>query len=298
MVGLFSIYSSAIWTSRQKFCIQMSPLITELRQEQLQRDPLAVPSKPAEAGPANSLSEGARPDSREKITATELTKRLAEASAAPPSEQQPSPTDVVLAAMLEGWNVKPRGYVRSAIESSHLSARTAMIGLSTYFYLTHGVRTMDLRLARPRWIHATLGTYQVGVLSPLLRVFFPGSQQLVTLHDEQKSAQIFGFFPSVWGAAFIDFGFVGAIVYILIWGGVAGWSAAGSKRSDLTTPLLLLIFVLASILLSPVQGPLGIANSALVLSSMVVTGLTLDLTRLWSGAPREASELQLNGPAT
>ncbi|MBT1516000.1 hypothetical protein KIP88_36695 [Bradyrhizobium sp. SRL28] len=298
VVGLFSIYSSAIWTSRQKFCIQMSPLITELRQEQLQRDPLAVPSKPAEAGPANSLSEGARPDSREKITATELTKRLAEASAAPPSEQQPSPTDVVLAAMLEGWNVKPRGYVRSAIESSHLSARTAMIGLSTYFYLTHGVRTIDLVWhARdgftPHW-----GLYQVGVLSPLLRVFFPGSQQLVTLHDEQKSAQIFGFFPSVWGAAFIDFGFVGAIVYILIWGGVAGWSAAGSKRSDLTTPLLLLIFVLASILLSPVQGPLGIANSALVLSSMVVTGLTLDLTRLWSGAPREASELQLNGPAT
>jgi hypothetical protein len=294
VVGLFSIYSNAIWTSRQKFCIQMSPLITELQQEHLQRDPLAVPSKPAEAGPADSLSEGARPDSREKITTAELTKRLAEASAAPPSKQRPS----LPAAMLERWNVKPRGYVSSAIESSRLSAGTAMIGLSTYFYLTHGVRTIDLVWhARdgftPHW-----GLYQIGVLSPLLRVFFPENQQLAALQDEQKSAQIFGFFPSVWSAAFIDFGFIGAIIYILIWGAVAGWSAAGSKRSDLATPLLLLVFVLASIVLSLVQGPLGIANSALVLGSMMVTGLTLDFTRLRSGSPRDARELQLNGSAT
>jgi hypothetical protein len=193
--------------------------------------------------------------------------------------------------------VKPRGYVTSAIESGRLSARSAMIGLRTYFYLTHGVRTIArVWHARdkftPRW-----GLYEVGVLSPLLRMFVPGNQQLATMEDQQKSAQIFGFFPTVWGAAFIDFGFLGAIIYVLIWGGVAGWGSTGSKRSNLMTPLLLLDFVLASILLSVVQGPLGIANSALVLGSMLVTGLTLDFARLRLVSLEDAGEFQSNGSA-
>ena len=285
VIGLFAIYSSAIWTSRQNFCIQMSPLIIELQQEQMQREvPSAVASQPHE--------------SNEKITATDLNKRMARARAAAPPEQKQSSADAVLAMMLEAWNVKPRGYVTSAIESSRLSARGAMIGLSTYFYLTHGVRTIDIVWhARdkftPKW-----GIYEIGVLSPLLRVFLPNNQQVEAMETEQRSALIYGFFPTVWGAAFIDFGPVGAIIYILVWGVVAGWSAAGSKQPDLMTPLLLLVFVLASILLSVVQGPLGMANSALVLVSMVVTGFVLDFARLRSGSPEDAGELQLNGSAT
>ncbi|MEH2625608.1 hypothetical protein V1292_003663 [Bradyrhizobium sp. AZCC 1719] len=283
-IGLFAVYSSAIWASRQNFCIQMSPLITELQQEMELKAPSGVANKP--------------PETDEKITATDISKRIAGARAAPPPEQKSTSADAVLAMMLEAWNVKPRGYVISAIESNRLSARGAMIGLSTYFYLTHGVRTIDIVWhARdkftPKW-----GVYEIGVLSPLLRVFFPNNQQVEALEAELKSAMIYGFFPTVWGAAFIDFGLIGAIIYILIWGVVAGWSAAGNKRCDLMTPLLLLVFVLASILLSVVQGPLGMANSALVLVSTVVTGFMIDFARLRSGSPEDAGELQLKGSAT
>ena len=264
-------YSSAIWTSRQNFCTQMSPLITELQQREV---PSADASKP--------------PEGSEKITPTELNKRIAEARAAQPPEQKPGAVDTVLAGVLEAWDVKPRGYVTSAVESGILSARSAMIGLRTYFYLTHGLRTIDTlwharEMLTPKW-----GIYEVGVLSPLLRVFFPNNQQVETMEAELRAATIYGFFPTVWGAAFIDFGLVGAIIYILIWGVVAGWSAAGSKHSDLMTPLLLLVFVLASILLSVVQGPLGIANSALVLASLILTGFMLDFARLGLRSPEEA----------
>jgi hypothetical protein len=289
VIGLFAIYSSAIWTSRQNFCIQMSPLIIELQEEQMQQEQTQREVPPAVARP---------PETSEKITATDLNKRIAEAGAAPPPEQKPSSADAILAMRLEAWNVKPRGYVASAIESGRLSAPGAMIGLSTYFYLTHGVRTIDIAWhARdkftPKW-----GIYEIGVLSPLLRAFFPHNQQVEAMEAELRAALIYGFFPTVWAAAFIDFGFVGAIIYALIWGVVAGWSAAGSKHSDLMTPLLLLVFVLASILLSVVQGPLGIANSALVLVSLVVTGFTLDFARLRSGSPEDAGELQVSRSAT
>jgi hypothetical protein len=286
-IGLFAIYSSAIWTTRQNFCIQMSPLITELKQEKTGRE-----ASSAVAG------ETTGPKATEVITATELSKRLARTKALPQPAQNPSSTDAGLAMMLEAWNVKPRGYITSAIEAGHLSARGARIGLSTYFYLTHGVRTIDLVWHARDKFTRQWGVYEIGVLSPLLRVFFPDSQRVTAMAAEQKSALIYGFFPTVWAAAFIDFGIAGAIVYVLIWGGMAGWSAAASRHSRLTTPSLLLVFVLASILLSLVQGPLGIANSALVLGSMLLTGLVLDFATLRSGAPQDASKLQLTRSAS
>jgi len=290
-VGLFAVYSSSIWASRQSFCIQMSPLITELQQEKTERDASAVAAGPTLSGDAP------RPKAAEGITATELNKRVAEAQAVAPPASSASSTEAVLAMMLQAWNVKPRDYVASAIESSRVSARGAMIGLSTYFYLTHGVRTIDIVWkARdkftPHW-----GVYEVGVLSPLLRVFLPESDQVAVMESELRAAVIYGFFPTAWAAAFIDFGLVGAIIYVGIWGGIAGWSAAGSRHSTLMTPPLLLVFVLASILLSPVQGPLGMANSALVLGAMLVTGITLDFGTLRARAPRDAGKVGLGKPA-
>lgn len=289
-IGLFAVYSSAIWASRQSFCIQMSPLIAELQQEKNLHD------SSAGGGPTVS-GDAPRPKPAKAITTTELNKRFSEARAVPSPASSVSSIDAVLATMQESWNVKPRGYVTSAIDSGRVSSRSAMIGLSTYFYLTHGTRTVDLvwrarDALTPHW-----GVYEIGVLSPLLRIFFPDSNEVAVMEAEQRAAQIYGFFPSAWAAAFIDFGLVGAIVYVAIWGGLAGWSAAGSRHSGLMTPLLLLVFVLASVLLSPVQGPLGVANSALVLVSMLVTGLVLDFAKLRARAPRETGKRGVNTPA-
>ncbi|MDA9519263.1 hypothetical protein XI06_02595 [Bradyrhizobium sp. CCBAU 11434] len=287
VVALFAVYSSAIWTTRQSFCIRMSPLITELQQEKDRRDTVVAAPGPATAAPV----ETPPPKPSEIISAAQLNQRVADAQALPPPAASASSTEAVLAMMLEAWNVKPRGYVTAALESSHLSAHEAMIGLSTYFYLTHGVRTVDIVWKARDKFTLHWGVYEVGVLSPLLRVFFPASDHVPAMEAEQRAALVYGFFPSAWAAAFIDFGLVGAVIYVAIWGAVAGWSAAGSRHSSLMTPPLLLVFVLASILLSPVQGPLGMANSALVLISMLATGLMLDLAKLRAQAPEDAGRL-------
>jgi hypothetical protein len=268
----------------------MSPLITQLQQEKDQRDTAAA------ARGSGVPEETPRPKAGELISAAELNKRVAEAQALPPPSASASSTEAILAMMLEAWNVKPRGYVTSAIESNHLSAHEAMIGLSTYFYLTHGVRTVDIVWkARdkftPHW-----GVYEVGVLSPLLRIFFPASDQVAVMEAEQRAALVYGFFPSAWAAAFIDFGLVGAVIYVAIWGAMAGWSAAGSGHSALMTPQFLLVFVLASILLSPIQAPLGMANSALVLMSMLATGLMLDLSKLQARPAKDSGKLDVGAP--
>jgi hypothetical protein len=286
-IGLFAIYSSSIWSSRRDFCNQMSGLIHELQQEQNGRNLQKEQDLDGAGG------QTSRPKPAAAITATDLNKRLAEAQAALAPAVSPNSTTTALMLLPEAWNVKPRGYVTSAIESGHLSPRAAIIVLSSYFYLTHGIRTIDIAWrARdrftPQW-----GIYEIGVLSPLLRVFFPDSALVAGMEGQQRAAQIYGFFPTVWGAAFIDFGLGGAVIYVLTWGFVAGWSAFGVRHSTLITPSLLLVFVLASIFLSSLQGPLGIANSALVLFSLLATGIAADSVSLRSGSGRVTGELQL-----
>jgi hypothetical protein len=285
-IGVFAIYSSSIWSSRQDFCNQMSGLIQELHQEQKERD-LKKGEDLDRAGDQTS-----RPKAANAITVTDLSKRLAEAKAAPVPAVNQNSTTIVLARMLEAWNVKPRGYFTSAVDSSYLSQRAAMTVLSTYFYLTHGIRTIDMVWSArdkftPQW-----GIYEIGILSPMLRVFFPDSELVADMEVQLKAAQIYGFFPTVWGAAFIDFGIGGAIIYVLIWGFGAGWSAFGSRHSALITPSLLLVFVLASVFLSSVQSPLGIANSALVLFSLLATGIAVDYVSLRSDSRNVVGELE------
>jgi len=61
-------------------------------------------------------------------------------------------------------------------------------------------------------------------------------------------------------------------------------------------PPLLLTFILASILLSPVQGPLGIANSAMVLFSLIIVGLAIDHSAL-AGSVRKIPEMNVRASA-
>ncbi|MBI5261270.1 MAG: hypothetical protein HY852_05560 [Bradyrhizobium sp.] len=290
-VGVFAVYSNSMWASRQMFCNQMFPLIQELAQEKTERDSRL-------SGDTAPGRKDIRSYSSSLITASDLNQKVAEARAARAIPSAAMAAEDILAIMLETWNVKPRGYVTSAMQSGYISPPEALIGLSTYFYLSHGVRTVDVVWHARDKISPKWGVYEVGVLSPILRVFFPGSEQVTLMETELRSAGIFGFFPTVWVAAFIDFGIFGAIVYVLIWGFAAGWSAAGHMRSTLITPALLLIFVLASILLSPIQGPLGVANSALVLLSILVTGIALDVMTVGWGSRRKTGKLHLSSTAS
>jgi hypothetical protein len=183
--------------------------------------------------------------------------------------------------------------VITAIQSGHLAARGAVAVMSTYFYFTHGVRTLDWTWHEREHFSPHWGVYQIGVLSPILRVFFSEDKELVSLKTELQSVGIFGFFPTAWAAAYIDFGIAGAVIFILVWGFAAGWSAFGARHSSLATPALILTFIITSVLLSPVQGPLGIANSALVLVSIIVVGLAVDL----GNAEQSTADMTTTPPA-
>ena len=65
----------------------------------------------------------------------------------------------------------------------HFSPGAAVTVLSTYFYLTHGVRILDTTWRQRDRLSPHWGVYQIGVLSPILRVFFPQSDELLDIEE-------------------------------------------------------------------------------------------------------------------
>ena len=252
---LFAVYSSAMWSSRQNFCVQMSGIIRELLDQQVR-----------------------------SVNATKLSKMIDDAKIDDAKRAKMIPIlpkeNASIRNLQEAWHVKPRAYLTSAIDSGILSPSVARGVFSTYFYMTHGVRILDTTWRAREKFSPQWGIYEIGILSPIFRVFFPNDPRPLEMERQLKSVGIYGFFPTAWAAAFIDFGIFGAIIYVLVWGFVAGLSASCARRFTLVTPALLLVFTLTTILLSPVQGPLGVANSALVLLSTIITGLAIDLAGL------------------
>lgn len=308
---LFVVYSNAMWSSRREFCTQVNGLVSELREKAEQREAERLRTSqmkrapPEQGGPQQKpdvpLGQTPLPDNAQPptnvISAADLSKLIdASKALAGGGERQYSPDLSTQLFKREGWHLSPRAYLLSAVETGWLSSGNASNLLDTYFYLTHGVRAIDLAWQARAQFSPHWGVYEIGVLSPIFRVFFPQSAQLPTMVEELKASKIHGYFPTAWVAAYIDFGAAGSVIYILIWGFAGGWSSAGARHSALATPALLLTFVLASILLSPIQGPLGIANSALVLVSMLIVGVAIDLGSLRAGSARQPGELKSGTP--
>jgi hypothetical protein len=284
LVVVFAIYSSANWSTRREYCVRMSGLVSELMQRMKERD--AEKGRVTEARPQPSETSKSQPSTESSAAPIEgplaviggntLGKMFEEANSRP----QATYTDgmaQLLGIMSEAWHTSPRAYLLAVMKAGWISPRTAQAVVGTYFYATHGVRNIDIVWRERDKLPPSWGVYEIGVLSPIMKIFFPGSGQPASTIAAQKAAGIYGFYPTVWAAAYLDFGMIGAVIYVLVWGGVAGWSAFGARNSELTTPALLLTFILTSIPLSLIQGPLGASNSALVLVSIIIVGLAADL---------------------
>lgn len=274
-VVAFGVYVNAMWTSRQNFCAQIQPVISQLREVVAQKK-----AKEYALSKANPDAAGKGLDGSNKISAQDfaalIQNRLQPTEPLSGESTQPVSAQHLFEVMKEAWGVAPRSYVGEILDRNWLSPSKTISVMSNYFYLTHGVMTLDRIVTARANLDPTWGVYEIGVLSPMIRVFFPGSPILNNMADQLSEAKIYGFFPTVWGAAIVDFKIPGAIFYIFIWGALGGWCYALSRRTELVTPRMGLAFVLASVLLSPIQGPLGVANSALVLISMIATGLLID----------------------
>jgi hypothetical protein len=279
LVGIvaFVAYTNATWVSRRDFCEKLTPLISELRTQIASN--AAAPERDLHARSA-------------MIDPSALGRKMSEMLAARSSGDNVktlTPMEAQILVMEEAWKVRPSRWLLTAVDHEYISPSGAFSLIHNSFYFTQSAMVIERIWQSRQSLSNHLGVYQIGVLSPLIRKFFPESTTLTSMKIQLLDADIYGFFPGAWGAAIVDFGVVGGVGYILVWGLIAGWSLGASLRTNWATPPLLLTFVLTSVALSPIQGPLGLANSALLLVSLAALGVAVD----WQSARQRARKLLL-----
>jgi len=181
----------------------------------------------------------------------------------------------------EHWQAQPKPWVDRAVTNHRAPAGLVMNVVSSGLYLTHGAITFDKIVERHRDFARCWGLYQVGLLAPLVRKSPAGTALLRRMDQQLRDTDTFGWFPTAWGAWYIDFGLGGAAAAVLAWGMASGWAYRLVRLGDDLAGELLLGFALATVLLSPINAAFGMANSILIFGSLVVTALACRL-----GGPR------------
>ncbi len=179
--------------------------------------------------------------------------------------------DTFVTNAADGWKLKPAAWLDDAVRRGDVDPNTAMDAVSMTLYATHSVGSIDKIVESSATFSPFLGIFQVSVLSPILRVFFPQSDILGRMNQELVDADLFGWFVSAWGALYLDFGLGGAVVAVLAWGFFAGRAYGSYAANNDEVSALLLTFWLASIMISPLSSPIGMSNSFQILVTIIVT---------------------------
>jgi hypothetical protein len=190
--------------------------------------------------------------------------------------------DQFLVAADVKWELTPSQWLVEGVREGSISPEPAMDFLSSAMYLTHSPTTVRRMLDHAGRISIYRGLYQVGVLSPLFDVLAPSLGLPAKMRTELAATGVYGWFPSAWGALLADAGRWGAPIFAFAWGLFAGLSYRCVKLGGRPSSGLLLTFTYMTVLISPLNGPFGMANSFLIFGSFVVVSSFLQL-QSWMG---------------
>jgi hypothetical protein len=166
------------------------------------------------------------------------------------------------------WEVSLSPWLNEAVRNQTVPTNLAMNLVTLTLYVTHSPTTVHRMIEHKDHLSTYHGLYQIDVLSPIADVLFPSLKLPQKMRSELVAARIYGWFPSAWGAWLGDAGYIFGAICIVLWGALSGFSYRLAQRGNRCAELML-TFCYMSILVSPIGGPFGVANSFLIFCSLV-----------------------------
>lgn len=179
--------------------------------------------------------------------------------------------ETFLAVAASRWEMAPTSLADNAVRGGIIPANLAMDWLSIDMYLTHPPTTVQRMVEHWHEFSVYGGLYQIGVLSPITDILMPSLKLSQTMRAELSAIGAYGWFPSAWGAWIGDAGLVGGAISVLIWGWLSGFCYRRTLETSFVGAQLMMSFAYLSILISPLNGPFGFANSFLIFLSFAAT---------------------------
>ena len=142
-------------------------------------------------------------------------------------------------------------------------------------YFTHEVPTLDRALAHNGSLGPYYGAYQFNLIPALVTRIVPGWNLDRFMIPELQAANVYGYWPTAWGGMYLDFGVVGALIATFVCGWLAGVVYSRALRGNDDRARLLMCYVVAGIIATPLLPIFAISISLPILLSLVVTALFL-----------------------
>jgi hypothetical protein len=123
--------------------------------------------------------------------------------------------------------------------------------LSTAFYFTHGFSILEKTLSYDT-LGPYLGRYQFALVSIVVGRLVPSMAPDDDMDDEMDAAGAYGVFSTMWGGMYLDFGSVGALGVLFVFGWLGGMAHKRAMQTDSLAAQLVECYSLAAIATSPV----------------------------------------------
>jgi hypothetical protein len=191
------------------------------------------------------------------------------------------------------YAARPSPVWRQLIDSG-FSGDLVMNALMTYYYVTHELPMLDRTLRYKGSVGPYHGQYQFYLASAFLARVAPSMSAEPRMTDELREADLYGWFSGAWGGMYLDFGVVGGLLAT----GICGWVAGrvydrALRRRDVRYELLM-CYVVAGIMVSPVLSLFTISISLPVLAAILVSMAALPAAH---AQRREARLSRLSNPS-
>jgi hypothetical protein len=176
-------------------------------------------------------------------------------------ELSASTVNVLLEHAEKVWGIEPSQQFESWLAG--MGKQDLMVPLlGAWFYLFQGPSILE-RLITVREYPVLFGGHHIDIVAAGFRLFPATRTMLADGYASLLQANVYGFFPTAWGSLLIDFSF-GAFPLIALWGAVCGTSYMRLRRDGRPGDAIYYVFLVYSIMISPISAPFGLANSFVI----------------------------------
>jgi len=186
----------------------------------------------------------------------------------------------------------PTAWAEALIENGYIDSDVFMTLLSTHFYLTHGFSALDRTFEYDGALGPYYGQYQFYFVTASLSRVYPAASFEELITREMQLAGLYGTFLTAWGGVYVDFDWPCGLIVAFAYGWLSGRAYRRATVSQDLGAKLILCYVIAAILFSPITSPFGVSNSLPTLASILLCAWVLRSNRIRAYSARREAQLK------
>jgi hypothetical protein len=166
--------------------------------------------------------------------------------------------DLFLAHAASEWGIAPSEALWNLLAGSDQQDAIVPI-LGSYFYLFQGPAILE-KILSSESLPILFGGQHIDIVAAAFLLFEPTRELLTEGYATLLNAGVYGYFTTAWGSLLLDLSVL-MFPFVALWGWVSGTTFGWLRVRGRCDDVLLYVFLLYAMFISPISAPFGLANS-------------------------------------